>query len=464
MYHTNRLLLNDHWRVSADPTAVGKSITLPHSWNAHDTMHPDPAQHYRRGVWHYQRPLTVTADPARGRRQWLHFEAAAMKAQVCLNERTLGGHVGGYTPFTLEVAGLPTGTEALLSTAVDNSPDPDLIPSDQSDFFLYGGLTRNVWQYETGPIRLAQLHIAITLPTAEATAQLTCRAELDGSLNDTAVLHLTLLDPQGTAVWQTTQPITQPNHQADLPDVPQPRLWSPDNPQLYTLTAVVRLNGEVSDSVRERLGFRHFDFPLGGPFYLNGERLLLRGTHRHEDWAGHGSAVPDALSWQEMRQIKAAGFNFIRLGHYPQADAVLDACDELGLLVWEELPWCRGGIGGETFKRQTRQMFREMVAHHYNRPSIVFWGLGNELDWESDHPDSTDEKVLAFLQELHDLSHELDDSRLTALRRFEPGAAVVDVYSPSIWSGWYRGRYQDYERVLSAAIEKYPRLLHAEWG
>lgn len=463
MYHTKRTLLNDQWQFRWDSTAVWQDITLPHSWNALDTMNSNPAQHYKRGTGHYRRTLSVTADPTRERRQWLHFEAAAMKAQVHLNERLAGSHVGGYTPFVIEVTGFEPGQTVTLHTAVDNSPDPDLIPSDQSDFFLYGGLTRNVWQYETGPVRLDLLHIKTNSLTDDM-AQLALRVDIDGPSDDTTTLQLALRDPQHTAVWETNYSLDNTTTWVDLPPIPHPQRWSPTEPHLYTLTAVVFVQGEPSDYVTERLGLRQFDFPVGGPFFLNGERLLLRGTHRHEDWAGYGAAVPDALSWREMRQIKAAGFNFIRLGHYPQADAVLDACDELGLLVWEELPWCRGGLGGETFQQQTRDMFREMVAHHYNRPSIIFWGLGNELDWESDHPDSTDEKVLDFLQTLHDLSHEWDNSRLTALRRFEPGADVVDVYSPSIWSGWYRGRYQDYERVVREAIDKYPRFFHAEWG
>ena len=274
----------------------------------------------------------------------------------------------------------------------------------------------------------------------------------------------TSLSRSGQAVFQTNHTITNKQFTLKLPDVENPERWSPENPALYTLNAQIICQDTVSDEVVERIGFRTYDFPEGGPFYLNGERLLLRGTHRHEDWAGRGSAVPDAWSRQELAQIKAAGFNFIRLGHYPQADAVLDTCDELGIIVWEEIPWCRGGIGGDWFKEQARTMLREMVAQHFNHPSIVFWGLGNELDWESEHPDTNDDDVVAFLAELHDLSHQLDPSRLTALRRYDRGAEIVDVYSPSIWSGWYRGRYEDYETILLDAMSRFPRLIHTEWG
>ena len=109
--------------------------------------------------------------------------------------------------------------------------------------------------------------------------------------------------------------------------------------------------------------------------------------------------MPQHLIQQELEAIKSAGFNFLRLGHYPQDDFVLDLCDRLGLIVWEELPWCRGGVGGDIFKDTARAMLVEMIEQHHNHPSIIFWGLGNELDWESEHPGSSDEIVADFLNE-----------------------------------------------------------------
>ncbi|MEZ4589787.1 MAG: glycoside hydrolase family 2 TIM barrel-domain containing protein [Chloroflexota bacterium] len=456
MVRTNRVLLNEGWRFCFEEGAF-EAVTLPHTWNGLDTMEPDPERHYRRGVGVYERVLAETAVPPPNTRHFLQFEAAAMTARVTLDGAEIGRHAGGYTAFDVALP-RPQGH---LQVTVDNRPDPELIPSDMSDFFLYGGLTRNVWRYATGPVRLVRLHVVSEL--ADDTAVLTLHGTLDGQA-DEMMLHVQLSGPEGTAVCHTHHPLTTPEFTLPLPAVTAPALWSPDSPALYTLTARLTCGDALSDEVVERIGLRHFDFPAGGPFYLNGERLLLRGTHRHEDWAGYGSAVPDELSRREMAQIKAAGFNFVRLGHYPQADAVLDACDELGLIVWEELPWCRGGVGGDRFKAQARTMLREMVDQHFNRPSLIFWGLGNELDWESEHPDTDDDDVYAFLGELQALTRELDPSRLTALRRYDRGADVVDVYSPSIWSGWYRGRYEDYEAVLRAAMARFPRLLHAEWG
>ncbi|NDJ78773.1 MAG: DUF4982 domain-containing protein [Chloroflexi bacterium] len=474
MHRPARFTLNDNWRFrfgdvdripGLEAVSGWEGVTLPHTWNAFDTMHPDPAQHYRRGAGWYVRELDLAPLFAPERRYWVEIEAASQKAHAYLNNREIGSHMGGYTAFTLDVTPQREGAPErphTLALRVDNTPDPDLIPSDMSDFFLYGGLTRNVWLYSTGPARLDTL--LFDIDTTAERADLRLRGRLAGDISAPLDVRVTLFGPDGAPISDTTTTITETAFALELPAVQQPELWAPQSPTLYHAVITLSCAGEEWDRVEEKLGFRFFDFPAGGPFYLNGERLLLTGTHRHEDWAGYAAAVPDDLTRQEMQQIRDAGLNFTRLGHYPQAPAVLDACDALGLIVWEELPWCRGGVGRDVFRDQARTMLVEMIEQHYNRPSIIFWGLGNELDWDSEHPDSTDAKVVAFLRELHELSHDLDPRRLTALRRFEAGADAVDVYSPSIWSGWYRGRYEDYAQALQDAIQRYPRLLHMEWG
>src|SRR5262249_46290001 len=163
----------------------------------------------------------------------------------------------------------------------------------------------------------------------------------------------------------------------------QPMLWSPANPSLYE--CIVTLTSASGESrVSERFGLRFFEFVKQGPFKLNGERLLIRGTQRHEDHAGLGSAMTENLIRSEMTLIKEMGANFIRLAHYQQSRIVLDLCDELGLMVWEEIPWCRGGLGGDAYKEQARRMLRNMIDQHRNHPAVIIWGLGNENDWPGD--------------------------------------------------------------------------------
>ena len=457
MYRTNRRNLNTGWRFNFKGEA-SQPVHLPHTWNALDTMNTDPHMHYRRGVGLYELDFNPPEDFA-GQMLWLEFESVAQKAAVYFDEECLTEHSGGYTRFCVPLPNQP----GLLRVEADNTPDPNVIPSDMSDFFLYGGITRNVWLYATSTTWIETLRCDTHIEPEQGRISLSL--VLGGDAAPAAQVHVAV---RGVGFSMIAREVAQSEMQSQMEITltgDDYRLWSPDIPNLYEIILTIRdQNRVVLDSVKLRTGLRDFDFPAGGPFYLNGERLLLRGTHRHEDWAGYGCAVPDEITYKEFALMKDAGFNFVRTGHYPQSRAALEACDELGLIVWEELPWCRGGIGDDEFKRTARHMLKEMVEQHHHHPAIVFWGLGNELDWESEHPDSNDEEVAVFLQELHDLSHQLDPTRLTALRRFEPGADIVDVYSPSIWAGWYRGKYEDYETNLRAAMAKYDRMLHMEWG
>ena len=216
--------------------------------------------------------------------------------------------------------------------------------------------------------------------------------------------------------------------------------------------------------MQQCFGLRSFEWVEHGPFKLNGERLLLRGTQYHEDHAGVGAAVPDEVVRQTFQQIKEMGANFVRLGHYQQSPQVLELCDQLGLLVWEEIPWCRGGLGGERYQQECRDMLRAMIDQHFNHPSIILWGLGNENGWPGDFKTFDTNAIRSFMVELNNLAHQLDPSRKTCIRYCDFCKDVPDVYSPSIWAGWYSGQYVEYRASLERAIKSVPHFFHAEWG
>ena len=199
------------------------------------------------------------------------------------------------------------------------------------------------------------------------------------------------------------------------------------------------------------------------PLFVAHARAAPRRLFPHQQ-AGFAAAEPDQLIRTEMELAKAMGANFIRLGHYQQARLVLDQCDELGLLVWEEAPWCRSGVGNEKWKDHTRAMLANMIDQHFNHPSVVMWGLGNEDDWPDEYPAIDQAAIRGFMQEMNGLAHTMDPSRYTSLRRCDFARDIPDVYSPSIWAGWYSGVYTQYEAALEKEREKVKHFIHIEWG
>jgi len=287
-----------------------------------------------------------------------------MKADIYVNGTSAGGHVGGYTAFDIEITEhVKTGTNEIL-VRVDNAVDKNLVPSQKADFFQYGGLTRDVW-VETRPETFLE------------------QVRVNSDVNaDRAIVSLkTYVDGVGD--------------------------WGPESYR----------------TVITGFGLRWFEFKANGPFFLNGERLLLRGTHLHEGHAGMGSAMTDEQRIADLTAIKDMGANFVRLGHYSHDPVIYDTADELGIILYDEVPWNRGGIGGEEWRENTQEMTRSMIKQNYNRASVFLWSLGNEMYWLPDQEGGGDKvRVAEELQLLHNIAKEMDPGRLTTIRKFPEGA------------------------------------------
>ena len=415
-----------------------QDVTLPHCYNAEDGVDPD-VNYYQGAAWY--RTTIEVANPYAGGHTLLEFEGAGQKTQVYVDGRLMGSHVGGYDRWTVDITEAGNGRHP-VSVRCDNSRDVEMIPSDMSDFCLYGGLYRPVHL-----VYLPERYISDVRIDVEGN-----RVSVKTSPSDIGDVSCSIVSPDGKTVYEggIGQPIR----------IRKPALWDVDSPSLYTLR--ITCGQQV---IERRFGFRSYEFREHGPFILNGRRLLLKGTHRHEDHAGVGAAMTDEQIRQEMQQIKDMGANFIRLGHYQQRDLVLDLCDSLGILVWEEIPWCRGGVGGEEYQQQAHRMLENMITQHRHHPSIILWGLGNENDWPGDFSTVIDTVgIRSLMTSLNDHAHRLDPQRKTVIRRCDFCADIVDIYSPSIWAGWYSRRFTDYREMEEAAIARFPHFLHAEWG
>ena len=450
------------WRKANDDANVWSKVQAPHCFNAYDSVDPDVP--YYQGPGWYRTKFTLE-NPYPNGRTLLHFEGAGQKTEVFVHTEKVGSHVGGYDEFVVDITEqakkFPQSESIPIAVMCDNSRDLEMIPSNLSDFNLNGGLYRYVSLRYVPAISLERVHIEIDK------ARVTIKGRLDNpsQLKDELEIGISVTDPNDRVIHSATHKFSPwlETQNFSTFTIDKPALWSPQKPSLYRCEVTLKsIHGPMM--VRERFGLRTFEFVKGGPFKLNGERLLIRGTQRHEDHAGVASAMTREMMRKEMRLIKDLGANFIRLGHHQQSRIILDLCDELGLLVWEEIPWCRGGLGGEVYKEQARRMLRNMIDQHRNHPSIIIWGIGNENDWPGDFEEFDKDKIRAFMTELNTLSHTLDPSRKTAIRRCDFCKDIVDVYSPSIWAGWYQGRYTDYKTRTEAEMKKVDHFLHMEWG
>ncbi|MGI4872156.1 MAG: glycoside hydrolase family 2 TIM barrel-domain containing protein [Janthinobacterium lividum] len=451
------------------------SVTLPHCFNARDAVDPD--QNYYQGPGWYRTQLAVH-NPYPGGRTRLHFEGAGQKTEVYVYTTKVGSHVGGYDEWTVDIteaAAAFAQTEVCrqqfqgkipISIRCDNSRDLEMMPSSLADFNVYGGLYRYL-NLEYQPAQFAERLVAqATVDAAGRAGQLAVRVVFPAAAPAGPVpASVRVLDPTGRVVGRWAGSVTPGAEEVPLHDfsLQRPQLWTPDQPRRYAVELTLG-SGPAAWHSTEQVGFRHSELVEHGPYKLNGQRLLLRGTHRHEDHAGVAAAMTEPQIRQEMKLMKAMGVNFIRLGHYQQSRIVLNLCDSLGILVWEEIPWCRGGLGGPVYQAQGRRMLTNMVQQHYNHPSVIIWGLGNENDWPNDFVEFDKAKIRAYMTELNTLAHRLDPGRYTAIRRCDFCRDIPDVYSPSIWAGWYRGIYTDYKSATEEEFKQVRRFLHVEWG
>jgi beta-galactosidase len=225
--------------------------------------------------------------------------------------------------------------------------------------------------------------------------------------------------------------------------------------------------GLTIDDITERFGYRWFSFDPDLGFSLNGRRMRLQGVNRHQDRYGYGNALSNELHRFDMAMIKSLGANFVRLAHYPQDPAVLEACDSLGLLVWEEIPVVTS-VGKEAFAANARTMLIEMITQHFNHPSIIIWGLMNET--MRSQPEDEIHWTVDLCRELHTMAKRLDPSRKTAQAQFgDRGTdilAITDIRGWNRYFGWYYGEFSEFGPFLDADRQKAPGqvIMVSEYG
>lgn len=473
-------LLNDNWQFrfghQVEKSTVAR-VDLPHTWNAQDAL--SGRTDYKRGLGHYERRLFVPAD-WKGQRLYLRFEGANSIADLFVNGRHAGQHRGGYGAFVFEITDFVNyGKANTLRVSVNNAETLELMPL-VGDFNFYGGLYRDVHLVRTGPtcislldhgssgVRLVQDSVSRDYAAIRALVALS-----NGSDTATqAEVLLRLLDGDREVAAQRLTLTLPPDSSVEgsLPvSLRRPHLWDGRrDPFRYRAEVSLWRNGHEVDRVEQPLGLRYYHIDPERGFFLNGRHLPLRGVCRHQDRSEVGNALRREHHDEDAAIMAEMGANAVRLAHYPQAEYFYDLMDRYGFIVWAEIPFVGpGGYSDEgfvnlpAFRQNGREQLVELIRQHYNHPSIVVWGLFNELSMRGDDP-------VPYIKELNDLAHREDPTRLTVAASNTDGALnfVTDAMAWNRYDGWYGGTPAGLGQWLDHMHTTHPdlRIAISEYG
>ncbi|MBR1685690.1 MAG: beta-glucuronidase [Clostridia bacterium] len=361
------------------------------------------------------------------------FGGVSFRAKVFLNDVLLGEHMDAFTGFSVLAKGIEEGTHT-VRVAVDNRFGPDAALHVPNDYYSYGGINRPVTVERVPDIFLTALYAVPECKDGTWQVHVTVTGRNVSGEDGTCTVRLFL----GDAHWEEDVrfPAGEEHSVRFTLSCPEVQVWSPETPVLYTIRACLAKDGEVTDDLIERFGFREVRI-LGNRILLNGQPLFLRGFNRHEELGAFGVSVPVEGMMRDLQLMRELGANCVRTCHYPNDPRFLDLCDELGMLVWEE-SHARGmneeKMRNPAFMPQLRTSTREMVVQHINHPSIFIWGCLNECADDTVYGE-------ACYREILDLLRSLDPSRpVTAALLRRPGSRIFDapdVVSINTYPQWY---------------------------
>ncbi len=436
----NVIKINDSWLFYKDVDAVpvetegAEQISLPHTWNALDGQ--DGGNDYFRGSCCYTRKLIRSELPAADE-YYLEIRGANSSADVYVNGEKLAHHDGGYSTWRVNItAQLKDETEVAI--IVDNSPNDNVYPQ-MADFTFYGGLYRDVYLVAVSKTHFdldyfggKGLMLTPTVNGKDATLEAQVYVT---NLEEGDEIAYTVYDKDENEIAKQTVKETKA-----VFEIKDAHLWNGrKDPYLYCCEAEIVRNGEVIDNVCSRFGVRSFEIDPERGFILNGEEYPLRGVSRHQDRLGVGNALTPEHHTEDMDLICEVGATTIRLAHYQHDQFFYDLCDERGLVIWAEIPYISKHMPGG--RENTISQMTELIVQNYNHPSIVVWGLSNEITMAG----AKDPDLLENHHILNDMVHKMDKTRLTTMAAVsmcsidEPYVQIPDVVSYNHYFGWYGG-------------------------
>jgi len=364
-----------------------EAVILPHTAR----LEPRVVNNQWQGICWYRKHFMLPGN-ARSRKIFIEFEGAMQVAEVWINGIRQTIHYGGYLPFSVDISDEVTfDTDNVLAVRLDNRDNPQVPPGKpfaELDFCYFSGLYRSVKLHILDPLHISDAVYAakvagggvfVRFPEVNrerAELQIQTHLVNDDQTERSYRLVNRLYNRKSRLVAESFNDVqtaaASDSHIVQTVKVAQPQLWSPENPYLYELHSVVMEQAQVIDEVVTRVGIRRFDIDAKDGFRLNGSPCYLRGTNYHQELPYVGYALSNQAHYRDARLIKAAGFNFVRLSHYPHAEAFMDACDELGLIVMDAIPGWQF-FGDALFQERSRQDCRDMIRRDRNHASVAFW-------------------------------------------------------------------------------------------
>ena len=478
--------INDNWEFRKSIDESWESVNLPHTFN----IDAYQQRNYYQGKGFYRRTLVLPEIVAE-RRYYMKIDAASKAANIRVNGKEVGSHVGGYTACIVDITEY-IRKENLIEITVDNGRK-DITPI-SAGFTFWGGIYRDVWLISTpkqhfNMSNMGSDGIFISTPVVnEKRGVLKVKCEVTNDSHESSILEVrsAIYSPQGKLLQTIKQKQKQKLKSGETyifentsGAIESPDLWSPETPSLYLVktTLVDPKSGKLLDEKNHKVGFRWFTFDGSKGFFLNGKSYKLRGLNRHQDQAPAGVALDDEAHRRDIFLMKELGCNFIRISHFPQDDAILEMCDELGLLAWEEIPIINIVPNTPGYDDNCEYNLREMIRQHYNHSSVITWGYMNEIlltapsigkpEWLA-----CKERTVNLAQRLEAVLKEEDPGRASVMAfnmtnlYNEIGLNLVDVVGWNLYHGWYVDKLKDFNAWCEDQHRRYPDqpMIISEWG
>ena len=447
-------------------------VTIPHTWNGTDGQ--DGGNDYHRGTCYYLKNVEGKLFE-KNQVNYLEFDGVNSSATVYWNGKEMLVHHGGYSTFRVKIEDIQENN--LLIVAADNAPN-DFVYPQNADFTFYGGIYRDVKIVSVDKNHFSMdfwgapgIKVTPVVNLAESKADITVESfvELEKELctekdSDTTVkVKTTILDREGNIIFENTK--TKKENKAKGTPVAKaefvldnPHLWNGlEDPYLYTARVELEVDGKVCDKVETRFGCRSFEMDAEKGFILNGKPYPLRGVSRHQDRPEVGNALTKEMHEEDLNLILEMGANTIRLAHYQHAQYFYDLCDEKGMVLWAEIPYITTHL--PKGRENTITQMKELIYQNYNHPSIVTWGLSNEITANG----AREKTLLENHYELNKLVHKLDPTRPTTMAvvtmcaKEEEIVHISDIVSYNHYFGWYGGSVDMYGPWFDEFHKKYPK-------